>query len=151
MKKLLFILFTFLIACNSPVSNTQTQQNQQVSDTIILKSQQDTVIKIIEIYPNNPNSLGGRDINISWQNTSKRTITSITFYAFAYDKENKVITSDYGNKTEAILNTKGNIKSDSIIDWGSNFGSVWYTFDLNEVKIHKIVVTFEDGKTIIIE
>lgn len=157
MKKLCFIILVFLLVCN-PFSRNST--NTAITDTIITTSipdtitlsskQSDTVVKIIKIYPNNTNSLGGRDLNISWQNKSDRAITSITFYAFAYDEKGGIITSDYDGKREAILTTKGYIKSDSVISWGSRWGSVWYSFDLKDVKIHKIVVTFSDGKTIII-
>ena len=157
MRKLCFIFLVFLLVCNPFSRNftntaiTGTIITTPTRDTITLSSKQsDTVVRIIEISPNNTNSLGGSDLNISWQNKSSRSITSITFYTYAYDEKGDIITSDYDDKREAVLTTKGYIKSDSVILWGSSWGSVWYSFDLKDVKIHKIVVTFSDGKTIII-
>lgn len=91
----------------------------------------------------NPDSAGGVDINIGFQNLSKKTVKYVEFGVLPYNAVGDVVASEIGGKTLASLNFTGPMPYDEYEY--SGWENVWYNNSIECIEIVMVSITYMDG------
>ena len=91
----------------------------------------------------NPDSAGGVDIKIGFQNLSKQNIKYVKFGVLPYNAVGDVVASEIGGKTLAILNFTGPLPYDEYKY--SRWENVWYNNSIRCIEIVKVDISYMDG------
>ena len=115
------------------------------SDTALTPPLQSTM-QNISIWPTLPNSAGGVDVSICFQNTSIREIKYVTFEVTPYNAVDDPISSEVGSTSTTTLRYTGPLA-------GGTFGSgtwdsVWYNGTFAYALIDGLTVEYTDGTTV---
>ena len=129
----------------------EIQIAQALQDSLLqdsLKTEQLSAINLIKFYTSRPNSAGGVDFYITWENLSPKTVKYATFKVDAYNAVNDVVYCEIDDGT-ARLKCTGPIKQGKIDK--DHWGCLWYNYSIDYARIVEIYITYTDGSTLTIE
>ena len=112
------------------------------------KSQADKIHEIIRVKnvrTSEPNSAGGVDFSIYWQNTGKKTIKYATFSAFPYNKVKDIVYCSVKSRSEFSGEVTGPIKSGEWNGGGRFWECAWYNNTIVFAVLSEITLEYMDG------
>lgn len=103
-------------------------------------------------------SVGGVDVNFAWQNNTGKTIKYISFYVTPYNRVHDPVRCTIRNYSTTSLKATGpftngyqaysySLFDEDVIYGETGFAKVWYNFDIEYIKLNKVVVQFVDGSS----
>jgi len=106
-------------------------------------------IAVIRIGNTFPNSVGGVDVNITWQNISDKDIKYITFFVEFYNAVGDKVPNDInrllqGASLKATGPYRANQSQSTLLTWKN----VWYNKSIDKTVITKIEVIFMDNSSV---
>jgi len=126
-------------SCISVTGVSDSQRQQLVSNGFS--------VAILDVHSGTPNSAGGVNAYINWQNISDKEIKYIAFTVTPYNRVNDIVRSEIGGKTTATLQDTGPFKVNQIVS-GSYWENVWYNSTIDHIVLTGIQVTFMDGSLV---
>jgi hypothetical protein len=111
----------------------------------------DSPILILRCKSSLPNSAGGVNVDIFFQNISNRRIKYIYFTVTPYNKVDDIVRSEIGGKSNVVLEQVGYIEPERFSKDYEVWGNVWYNSTISYIKIVKIEIVFDDNSKKIIE
>lgn len=94
-------------------------------------------IRISEVYTSKPNSIGGININLKFQNLSDKTLTSMSFRAVPYNSAGEVVGDYYSGM---IRNMVGPGKTEE-----SYWSNAWLDTSVTSAKLIQVKLSYADG------
>ena len=104
-------------------------------------------IAVLEVRSGSPNSAGGVDAFIPWQNISEKEIKYVVFIVTPYNRVNDVAPSEIGDKSRARLRDMGPYKPGTVVR-GGVYENVWYNHTIKYLVLNGIEVTFMDNSEV---
>jgi hypothetical protein len=101
-------------------------------------------IAILSVKSGSPNSAGGVNAYVYWQNISDKEIKYVVFTVTPYNRVNDVAPSEIGNTARTTLRDTGPFKPNSVQS-GGFYENVWYNHTITHLTLDGIIVTFMDG------
>lgn len=115
-----------------------------------LKSKQEKlreVIRIKKFYSTKPNSSGGVDFNIIWQNKCNKTIKYASFKVVPYNAVGDIVYCTIRNNSTHNAQVTGPIKENKWSGYGTVWTNAWYNNSIKEIKIAGVKIDYIDGTT----
>ena len=114
-------------------------------DTSNIKS----AIKIKSCKTGNPNTAGGVDLYIAWQNTSKKDIKYITFTVVPYNAVDDIVECDVRDIASFRGKITGPIKAGATTEGnGTYWDCAWYNNTIVRAEIVSAEIEYMDGTTL---
>ena len=114
------------------------------------KTQKDKVraiIRISRVYPSRPNSAGGVDAHVVWQNKSSKTIKYITFELEPYNAVGDVVCCTIRGRSAARGKVTGPIKPGQWYGENGYWECAWYNSTITKIKLISTEIEYMDGST----
>lgn len=114
------------------------------------KSAQDKVREIIRVksvYPSEPNSAGGVDLHIVWQNKSEKTVKYAYFTVEPYNAVGDVVSCTIRWTSEFRGKVTGPIELNAWEGENTYWECAWYNSTITKVKLLQIDIEYMDGTT----
>ena len=130
MKK---IFLTFFLCFITLISFTQT-------------TNQDSTIKMV--YLRKPNSVGGVDVAINWNNYSHKPVKYITFTLTPYNAVDDVVYCSITKKSTLSVKATGPYAKGFHCspNAGGSWSNVWYNQNITYCILSKVTIQYMDGK-----
>ena len=103
------------------------------------------IIEITRITTDEPNSAGGVNLNISWENLSKKTIKYIKFGVDPYNRVNDPVACEITGDVRKYCESVG--PHDPGATESATWENVWYNNTIVRAKIEDITITWMNGTT----
>jgi hypothetical protein len=132
------IFFLFLLSSCLSLKGVSEETKQNLRE-------KDYPIAIIGYRTGVPNSVGGVNAYITWQNISLKEIKYIVFSVTPYNRVNDIVSCEISRKTTAKLSGTGPIKPNAIIGAYNYWENVWYNSTIGYITIDNVKVTFMNG------
>jgi len=119
-----------------------------------LKSEKDKareIIRVSRVFSSKPNSAGGVDFTIVWQNKSKKTIKYAYFTVEPYNAVGDVVQCSIGRDSRFTGMITGPINAGSWHGEGTYWENAWYNNTIRKVELVKVEIEYMDGTTAILE
>lgn len=134
------------------------KEEQKKADTETAKAKEEAekgakgkareIIRVKSVYPSEPNSAGGVDLYIVWQNKSSKIIKYAYFEVEPYNAVGDVVScSISGNSTFRGQET-GPIKQNQWRDDGRYWECAWYNNTITKVKLLQVDIEYMDGSNV---
>ncbi len=103
-----------------------------------------SVLDIFDMSTSEPNSAGGVDVSVSFENTSDKIIKYIYFTVVPYNAVDDAVYSEIGGKSASTLKITGPIsQDDSEVSYTSE--NVWYNSTVTRAQIESVNIEYMDG------
>lgn len=107
------------------------------------------LIRVSEMRWSYPNFVGGVDVNLEFQNLSKKTIKYVYFTVQAYNAVDDPAECEIRNSSRRRLEKVGPIKP---LEFTSGeWENVWYNSTIAEVKLEEVGIEYMDGSETILK
>jgi hypothetical protein len=104
------------------------------------------LLVIHELSIEGPNSAGGIDVLIRYENLSKKTFKYVTFYVKAYNAVDDPVFCSIRRRNLAPLQMTGPIKEGE--ESSGTWECVWYNYSIVRVELKSIRIIFMDGTSV---
>lgn len=114
------------------------------------KSQRDkarSIIRVSRVYPSKPNSAGGVDAHVVWQNTSNKTIKYVSFELEPYNAVGDVVECTIRGRSASRGRVTGPIKPGQWYGENRYWECAWYNSTICKVKLISVEIEYMDGST----
>ncbi|MCB2297077.1 hypothetical protein [Clostridium tagluense] len=105
------------------------------------------MLKVISLYPSSPNSAGGVDLNIVWENSSSKIIKYITFEVVPYNAVSDAQSCSISGNSNFRGKVTGPINAGETYGDNSSWECAWYNNTITSVKLVGVDITYMDGST----
>ena len=105
------------------------------------------IIRVKYVRTDEPNSAGGVDLHIYWQNTSKKTIKYVRFTVDAYNRVNDLARCSIRRESEFTGKVTGPIKPGQWYGGDIIWPCAWYNSTIVKAILTKIKIEYMDGTT----
>ncbi len=102
-------------------------------------------IAIVDYSTAPPNSAGGVDVKIIWQNVSSKSIKYAVFEVRPYNRVGDLTPSEIGGKTMEKLQQTGPFPPGEIAGRTTYWENVWWNHSISSMKIRAVRITYMDG------
>ena len=103
------------------------------------------IIRIKNFYSSRPNSAGGVDFNIIWQNKSNKTVKYATFEVTPYNAVGDIVQCTIRNSSTFRGQVTGPIKKNKWNGYGATWSNAWYNYTIKNIKITGVDIDYVDG------
>ena len=103
------------------------------------------IIRIKQFYSSKPNSAGGVDFNIIWQNKSDKTVKYATFEVVPYNAVGDIVECTIRNSSTFRGQVTGPIKKNKWNGYGTTWSNAWYNNTIKKIKITGVDIDYVDG------
>lgn len=121
----------------------EEQKQQQQAKVDKLRS----IIHVSKVQTSNPNSAGGVDLHVVWQNTSDKVVKYCYFSAVPYNAVNDAVKCDIKRTSEYTGKVTGPINSNEWSGEGKRWQNAWYNNTIVRAELTNIRVEYMDGTT----
>jgi hypothetical protein len=105
------------------------------------------IIRIKKFYSTKPNSSGGVDFNIIWQNRSNKTIKYATFKVEPYNAVGDIVNCTIRNTSTFSGKVTGPIKDNKWNGYGTVWSNAWYNNTIKKIEITAVYIDYTDSST----
>ena len=105
------------------------------------------VIRIRRLWTSNPNSAGGVDLRVVWQNRSDKTVKYVSFSVEAYNGVGDPVTCSIRDYSEFSGRVTGPIRPGQWHGEGYSWENAWYNPSIVRGKLTNIRIEYTDGTT----
>lgn len=142
---------------STPPSNVSQNESVSEKNDVSLTDQEEnsstfepqSILSITSAVTSKPNSAGGVDLYITWQNKSNKTIKYIYFYAQPYNAVNDPVSCTIRHQSIMKCSSTGPYESgDGSAATGMHWDNAWYNNTIKTVKIVQIEIEYMDGTSI---
>lgn len=105
------------------------------------------IIRVSEVSCSEPNSVGGVDFSVVWQNRSNKTIKYIWFTAVPYNAVGDIVTCSIRDRSECRGKVTGPISPGQWYGEYHRWECAWYNNTIRKVKLKRIEIEYMDGST----
>jgi hypothetical protein len=116
-----------------------------VSTITLAQKQVSEVIRVAAVYTNPPNSADGVDLNINWENLSKKTIKYITFGVDPYNAVDDAVACDITGHIRVYCKSTGPHAPGS--EETATWENTWYNNTIVRAQIEEVTIIWMDGTT----
>jgi hypothetical protein len=116
-----------------------------------LKSDRDKardILRVKYVHASPPNSAGGVDLSIYWQNRSKKTIKYVHWAFDAYNAVNDVVSCTIRHESRFKGKDTGPFTSGSWNGDNSSWESAWYNYSIVKARLVEAEIEYIDGTTL---
>lgn len=103
------------------------------------------IIRIKKFYSSRPNSAGGVDFKIIWQNKSNKTVKYATFEVVPYNAVGDVVECSIRNSSTFRGQVTGPIKKNKWNGYGTTWSNAWYNNTIKKIKVTGVDIDYMDG------
>jgi hypothetical protein len=103
------------------------------------------IIRIKKFYSSRPNSAGGVDFNIIWQNKSNKIVKYVTFEVVPYNAVGDVVECTIRNSSIFRGQVTGPIKKNKWNGYGTTWSNAWYNSTIKKIKVTEVDIDYVDG------
>lgn len=103
------------------------------------------IIRIKQFYTSKPNSAGGVDFNIIWQNKSEKTIKYAYFMVVPYNGVGDIVKCTIKGESYFKGQVTGPIEKEKWSGYNSAWTNAWYNNTIRKIMITKIEIEYIDG------
>ena len=103
------------------------------------------IIRIKKFYSSSPNSAGGVDFNIIWQNKSNKVVKYATFEVVPYNAVGDVVECTIRNSSTFRGQVTGPIKKNKWNGYGTTWSNAWYNNTIKKIKVTGVDIDYVDG------
>jgi hypothetical protein len=103
------------------------------------------IIRIKKFYSSSPNSAGGVDFNIIWQNKSNKVVKYITFEVVPYNAVGDIVECTIRNSSTFRGQVTGPIKKNKWNGYGTTWSNAWYNNTIKKIKVTGVDIDYVDG------
>ena len=103
------------------------------------------IIRIKKFYSSSPNSAGGVDFNIIWQNKSNKIVKYATFEVVPYNAVGDVVECTIRNSSTFRGQVTGPIKKNKWNGYGTTWSNAWYNNTIKKIKVTGVDIDYVDG------
>jgi hypothetical protein len=142
MKRFSFIFMLIGLLLASCLSISETKKQELLSKGL--------PIAIVKALAGSPNSAGGVNVYIDWQNISDKEIKYVVFTVMPYNRVNDIAPSDIGHKATEGLRDMGPYKPGQVVSDGY-YENVWYNHTIDHLTLRGAEITFMDGEKVVFD
>lgn len=147
MKKIISVLLLLLVIITSCTSLGFIPAQYRISDFQLQSLRTNEIpIAIFNYETSNPNTAGGIDAYVRFQNVSERTIKYVRFTVTPFNRVDDVAFSTIGNRSTTVLRDTGPYAPGERVT-NSYFRNVWYNPTISRFEINSIEVIFMDDSS----
>ena len=103
------------------------------------------IIRVSKVFTDEPNSAGGVDFNVIWQNKSNKVIKYCYFTVVPYNAVGDAVSCTIRRESEFTGKVTGPINPGQWNGEGSSWECAWYNHSIVRAKLTKIQITYMDG------
>ncbi|WNS46511.1 hypothetical protein [Paenibacillus sp. MMS20-IR301] len=115
------------------------------------KSKARSILRVSESWSSEPNSAGGVDLHIKWQNNSTKVAKYVYFSVEPYNAVEDIVGSEIGGTTTFTGRETGPFEQGSGSDGSNYWENAWYNNTITHVKLTQVTVDYMDGSTVTIQ
>lgn len=106
-------------------------------------------IKIIKIWADRPNSAGGVDLYINWENLSDKIIKYVYFTVSPYNSVNDIVKCTIRNYSSFTAQDDGPYsKGQGLKGTRYYWENAWYNYSIKGVKLENVKILYMDGTSL---
>jgi hypothetical protein len=106
-----------------------------------------SIIRVSKVYTDDPNSAGGVDLHIVWQNTSNKAVKYCVFSVEPYNAVGDVVECTIKNISEYNGKVTGPISPGQWEGEDNYWECAWYNTTIVKAKLTKINIDYMDGSS----
>ena len=125
----------------------QAEATAQEADRVA-KLQQ--TIKLLKVYTSNPNSAGGVDLHVAWQNLSEKTIKYISFESIPYNAVDDPVKCTIRQTSSFKGQVTGPIEPGTVYGENYRWSCAWYNNTIKRAAIVGVKIDYMDGSSVTI-
>lgn len=129
------------------------QEEAQRQKEIAERSDMDkarSIIRISKVVTDSPNSAGGIDFHVVWQNTSNKIIKYSRFTVVPYNSVNDAVMCSIRHQSEFTGKVTGPINPGEWAGEDRYWECAWYNNTIVRAELKKIEIDYMDGTTVIL-
>jgi hypothetical protein len=132
----------------------QTRQAEAAAEAVrrnAERSERDhvrSVVRVRRLWTDDPNSAGGVDLHIVWQNTSSKTVKYATFTVQPYNAVGDVVSCSIRDYSEFSGQVTGPVRPGRVYGAGMSWETAWYNPTIVRAQLMKIHIEYTDGSTV---
>lgn len=108
-----------------------------------------SAIKIIKIWTDRPNSAGGVDLYINWENLSDKTIKYVYFTVSPYNSVNDTVRCTIRNYSSFTAQDDGPYsKGQGMKGTRYCWENAWYNYSIKGAKLENVRILYMDGTSV---
>jgi hypothetical protein len=114
------------------------------------RSERDRVrstVRVRRVWTSRPNSAGGVDLHIVWQNTSSKTVKYASFTVEAYNAVGDPVSCTIRDYSEFSGRVTGPVPPGGVRGGDRYWDSAWYNSTIVRAKLTRIRIEYTDGST----
>lgn len=104
-----------------------------------------SIIRVSKVYTENPNSAGGVNFNVIWQNTSDKVIKYCRFTVVPYNAVNDIVACTIRRESEYTGKVTGPVNPGQWNGEGTVWENAWYNNTIIKAKLTGIRIDYMDG------
>ena len=109
------------------------------------KEKMQSIIRVSKLWTSDPNSAGGVDLHIVWQNKSDKPIKYCTFNVVPYNAVNDIMECRIRGRSEFVGTVTGPIEPGGWGDNGRFWSCAWYNRTITRAELFEINIEYMDG------
>jgi len=106
-----------------------------------------SIIRVSRVFTDNPNSAGGVDFHVIWQNTTVKTIKYIVFTVVPYNSVNDAVMCTIRHESEYRGQVTGPIAPGQWYGKNYQWECAWYNNTIVRAELKQIDIQYMDGTT----
>lgn len=106
-----------------------------------------SIIRVSRVITDDPNSAGGVDLRIVWQNTSDKAIKYVSFTVVPYNAVNDIVSCTIRRESEFTGRVTGPINPGQWYGEGTYWQCPWYNNSIVRAELRKIRIEYINGTT----
>ncbi|WP_371375057.1 hypothetical protein [Sporomusa aerivorans] len=121
-------------------SQKQKEQQEQAK-----KNKLQSIIRVSKVFTSDPNSAGGVDFSVIWQNTSDKVIKYIDFTVVPYNAVNDTVKCTIRRSSESTGRVTGPVNPKQWYGEGYRWSNAWYNNTIVRAELIGVRVEYMDG------
>lgn len=106
-----------------------------------------SVVRVRRVWTDDPNSAGGVDLHIVWQNTSSKTVKYATFTVEPYNAVGDVVSCSIRDHSQFSGQVTGPVRPGTVSGAGKVWETAWYNPTIVRARLVSIHLEYTDGST----
>ena len=124
--------------------NEEAQKQKQLAERSNIDKAR-SIIRVSKVYTGNPNSAGGVDFHVVWQNTSNKVIKYCYFTVVPYNSVEDIVSCTIRHQSEFTGKVTGPIDPGQWYGENYSWQNAWYNNTIVKAKLTKIQIDYMDG------
>lgn len=106
-----------------------------------------STVRVRRVWTSRPNSAGGVDLHIVWQNTSSKTVKYASFTVEAYNAVGDPVSCTIRDYSEFSGRVTGPVPPGAVRGGDRYWDSAWYNSTIVRARLTRIQIEYTDGST----